>query len=585
MHTYLIKSCTIIDGTGHDSYTANLAITNGIISYIGTETPEAEHVIDGTGKTVTPGFIDIHSHGDVSAPYYRYMESSLMQGITTFVGGQCGYAPAPCDKYWTSQFIEMECLQRLSDIPGNVPLLGDPKKMEPLIYERFHIDFNWRTYHEYVKKLQEQGMGVNMIAYAGHGAIRAQVMGRDHRRTATQTEIDQMKEYLIEALDAGACGLSLGLDYAPGCFADQNELIQLCECLKTHNGMLTSHWRKTGLRDASARRQRRIDGVREMLELARKTGIQLQISHLMAGYEIYPSDNDTLAVCAVQETLRLVDEYRKTGVIVYIDVIPNMTGGIIYAPDLAMALLSEVFACGTREAFAKRLNDTEYRANLVHKVHTGQFYDLNPQIDPEWDRDCIILKCSKEKYINHNIYELAQDAKMDSVNFVLNLLAKDPYTKVFRRMRGVNPAAIAAMIQDSHAAIGTDSFTMDLTPLFIYEQKPDMPCHYPNPNTYHGMIHYIKNFPQECFEETIHKITGLPAEIMHLKNRGTLIEGNQADVLIFDPEHLSENVDLLDPRHYPSGMEYVFVNGVAAVADGKLTHTLAGKFLNWKTIN
>ena len=583
MHEYLIKNCRVVDGTGRDAYQANLAVSAGIISYLGPQKPQAKCVLEGTGKTITPGFIDIHSHGDVSAPYYRYMESCLMQGVTTLVGGQCGYAPAPCNKFWTSQFIEMECLQRFGTRPGDVPLLGPPEGMVPLIRERFGVDFDWRTYHEYVAKLSRQGMGINMVSFVGHGAIRAQVMGEDHRRAATQSEIDAMKEYLIEAMEAGACGLSLGLDYATGCFADSNELLQLCACLRLYQGILAVHWRKTGLRDATARRQRRIDGVREALELARKTGVQLQISHLASGYEIFPSDNDALAVCAARETLRLIEEYRAQGVNVYIDVIPNTTGGIIYAPDLAMALLPEVLSCGTREAFAERLTEPDYRASLIQRIHAGQFYDINPLIDPEWDRVCVILRCKRDSYVNRTILELAREAGIDSVEMVLRLLQEDPYTKVFRPMRGVQPAAIAEMINDPHASIGTDSFSVDLSPLFIYDQKPDMPCYYPNPNTYHGIIHYIQAYPQQRFEDTIHKITGLPARIMRLQDRGTITVGAKADLLLFDPHQLRTNSDLLDPRHSPSGMDYVFVNGVPAVVNGKLTYSLSGQFIHWQS--
>ena len=124
---------------------------------------------------------------------------------------------------------------------------------------------------------------------------------------------------------------------------------------------------------------------------------------------------------------------------------------------------------------------------------------------------------------------------------------------------------------------------MDLSPLFIYDQKPDMPCYYPNPNTYHGIIHYIQAYPQQRFEDTIHKITGLPARIMRLQDRGTITVGAKADLLLFDPHQLRTNSDLLDPRHYPSGMEYVFVNGVPAVVNGKLTYSLSGQFIHWQS--
>ena len=577
MHELIIKNGRIVDGTGRDIFFTDIAVNNGRISHIGKSEIEAVLEIDAQGMVVAPGFIDIHSHGDVSAPYYRYMQSSLMQGVTTLVGGQCGYMPAPCDRYWTSQFIEMECLQKFADELGVIPELGLPESMAPLIKERFGVDFDWRDFAGYVRKLRVQGIGVNIMAFAGHGAIRSQVLDYDYKRPAIDTEISAMNEYLEEAMAAGACGMSVGFDYAPGMYADRHEILKLLATVKRYGGIFATHWRRTGERTANASRRSRIDGIVEALELAAEAEVQLQISHLMTGYEIYPSDNDVLSVCSADETLAMIDAYRKRGLTGYHGVIPNITGGILLAPDLGMPFLKQMLECGSRGAFAEKLHDVSYLEALKKNVTTGSIYDVNPLIDPEWDARCTILSCKFDDYYKRSLRDISAELDMDSVSGLLTLLREDPYTKVFRPMQGVTPSNIKRLISDTHATIGTDSFSIDLTTRFPFAE--DMPLYYPNPNTYSGMFHYLLEYPEMRLESTIHKLTGLAASIMHLSDRGILACGNRADIVIFDPQKLELNESLTDPRRYPVGIEHVIVNGTAAVCFGEPMLTLSGKFI------
>lgn len=579
MHELCIQNGTIVDGTGKPAYQADILVNGGKITAIGHAEGEAAVTVDAAGLTVTPGFIDIHTHADVSAPYYRYMQSSLMQGVTTAVGGHCGYAPAPCDRYWTSQFIEMECLYRFATEPGVIPLLGDPEKMAPLIEERFHTPFDWRTYGEYAARLNRHGLGANLMAFAGHGAIRSQVMGWDYARPATQAETAAMAEYLLEALDAGACGLSIGLDYAPGAYADREELLTLLRCVREHGGIFTSHWRKTGIRDQSAGRQAKLNGIRETLQLALEAGVRLQLSHLSSGFDLYPY-SAALDERAAEETLKLVDCYREQGLDVCFDVIPHITGGILYAPDLAMPLLRDLLACGTRQAFSQKLRNEAYRGALLTRILGGAYYDINPLLDPAWDENCVITACAEGSHAGKTLREIARAQRTSSVEMYLKLLAADPYTKAFRPMRGVHPSAIKAFLAHVCASPGTDSFSIDLTTQFPY--GADMPLYYPNPNTYNGMLRYLKEYAPTPLTEAIHRLTGLPAAIMRLADRGELSPGKAADILIFDPNALDLNEDMLDPRRYPRGMRHVFVNGVEAVKDGAPTRSLSGRFIKYR---
>lgn len=577
MYDILIKNGMLIDGTGTAKRKADIAVKDGMIVQIGKICADnAINVIDASNKTVTPGFIDIHSHADVSVPYYPDMQSCLMQGITTVIAGQCGYAPAPCDKFWPSQFIEMECLYQFSTQPGVIPLMAPAEDMAPLIKNRFNTEFDWRSYHEYTARLKRTGLGANMRAYAGHGAIRTQVLGWDCKRHATDREIAEMQEYLIEAMDAGACGISFGLDYAPGAYASHKELLAMAKTAKKHGGMLAMHWRRTGIRDAGATRQPRINGIIEALEIAAEAEIRLQISHISSGYDIYPS-NPAINACAIQATLDLFDRYKQSGIDAWLDVTPDITGGIAFAPDLAMPLLGYMLPLQNRETFAAKLHEASYFDSIQKDILSGKLYEINPSIDPEWDTNFHITRHAKASYAEKTVADIAHELRMDSVSAYLELVKADPYAQVLRTTRGVTVATVQQLLDYPQAAAGTDSFAVDLTPLFAF--APDMPAHYPHPNTYCGMTNYLLKYSGGKLESAIHKITGLPAKMANLSDRGILIEGKAADIVIFDETQLDNNTSSFDPRKYPKGIDYVVVNGIVAVDEGKICNKRAGLFL------
>lgn len=573
MYDVIIKNGNIIDGTGRKRYCSNIGIKDDKIASIGTlPCDQAIRIIDATDSIVCPGFIDIHSHADVSVPYYPNMESCLMQGITTVVGGQCGYAPAPCDRFWTSQFIEMECLYAFATSPGVIPLLAPVDEMVPLIKQRFDVDFDWRTYHEYVSKIEHTGIGANMRMYAGHGAIRSQVLGWDHKRHATEAELHMMKDYLLEAMAAGACGVSFGLDYAPGAYASYDELRSLAETARDYGGMVAFHWRKTGVREAGALRQARINGILEAISVCKEVGVRTQISHIGSGFEVYPSDPDVVGA-AVKKTIDIIESARKEGADVYYDVIPNITGGICIAPDLAMPVLRYMLSYPDRDTFAASLSCSKRNA-IKKDILEGKLFDINPSLDPEWAQSLSIVKHRNEKYEGKTIYDISLQLNASPIDAYLSLIKEDPYALSFQSGRMNSTESIKHFLSYPLAGVGTDSFAVDLTPLFKY--KEGMPAHYPNPNTYCGMINYITKFAPGSLEETIRRITGLASEMAKLNDCGTIKEGLQADIVIFREGALDVNSSYLDPRQYPKGIQYVLVNGKLAVEKGRLTYSMSG---------
>ncbi len=575
----IIKGGTVYDGTGKAGFVADVGVKDGVIVKVGDLSGEqAAKTVDAAGKAVTPGFIDMHSHGDLTLPFYPEMESKVRQGITTIVGGQCGLSLAPCDQWWESQYFEHSQLAELGGDPFSPPYLVKADELSPLMERDFGYPIDWRSFGEYLASARKKGVGANYVPLVGHGTIRAQVLGPNFKRTATDEEIEQMKTYLHDAMKAGAAGMSSGLDYAPGIYCDFRELKAMCEVVAQYGGIYAPHWRKTGLREGTPKKQKKIDGIIESLELGLQTGVQVHLAHLTCGFDVFPNGDSYMAAAAAKRTLAVIDEYRQKGVRVTHDVIPNVTGGILLGPDLALYFMPWLQPCGSREQFAKNLHSASYRATIAKTIYSGQYYSINPQVDPDWARACTILAHKNPAYASKNLQDLAAEQGREPLDMAFDLLMEDPDTKVFEVVQGMVEAAVREFIADPHGVIGSDTFAFD--DKAIIPLGENMPPYYPNPNTYCGFVRYLCEFPQESFEATIHKVTGQPAGILGLCDRGIVAEGKKADLLVLDREHLRTNENHVDPRVWPDGVGYVFVNGEAAVWQGASTGSRSGQVLS-----
>lgn len=252
MYDIVIKNGIVVDGSGSPCYKADVAVDNGKIVQIGAlEDVSAQKTIDAQGKYITPGFIDMHSHADLTAVLCPDMEGLLGQGITTCFTGHCGMTMAPAGRYFMGMledvkaFEEIMPLQTYGKGPGSYPA-ADTQSLRKAFKSRFGVDMDWTTFADFRSRLEKDGIGVNMYMEVGHAQIRMDAMGFDYCRFATQEEIDVMKQHVEEAMQAGAAGLSFGLDYAPGKYASLDELKQLAQCLKPYNGILAAHVRNYG---------------------------------------------------------------------------------------------------------------------------------------------------------------------------------------------------------------------------------------------------------------------------------------------------------------------------------------------------
>ena len=323
MSTIYIKNGTVIDGSGAPRFKADILIKDDTILTIGPDLsarPElagdiaSADVIDAAGKTVTPGFINMHSHGDCSAAMYPDMESSLGQGITTEFAGHCGLGVAPIQKHWLYMFPEKKAFTRVNPEPiGGINPYGayivPAEAMRPAFKEAYGEELDWTTYGEYLDHLRRVGTGANLAAVAGQSLIRLQAMGLDYKRPATEEEICAQEEMLSEAMDGGALGLGLGLDYQPSLYASHEELVRLMTLVKERGGVVTAHTRHVP-NDYYGRDVNFCDGLKEFLELGLETGARLHISHIQNAYPASP-ESDEMARAGVNETLALVQEYRE----------------------------------------------------------------------------------------------------------------------------------------------------------------------------------------------------------------------------------------------------------------------------------
>ncbi|MEM4482124.1 MAG: amidohydrolase family protein, partial [Desulfurococcaceae archaeon] len=434
MFSILIIGGTIVDGFGNPPFEGCIGIEDDKIAFVGKLEEcrglDAKKVIEASNLFVSPGFIDLHSHFDETMLMYPSAECGLLQGITTAVGGNCGYSPAPLKKWWLWSFWEEEAIQRLYPYKyypesAVVPL----DEIKPLLRETLGLEINWSTFREYIDVLRATGIGVNIALQVGHNTIRAQVMGKDYKRKATTEEIREMKELVEEAMEAGAIGFSTGLDYEPGAYADTEEIIELAKVAAKYGGLYSTHWRRTGIRRGTSKLlPRKIEGIIEAIEVGRKAGIRVEISHLLPGYIVYP-DNEELWRVSARETIKTIEKARESGLEIGFDVIPTETGGVFKIKYLASLLSPCIRDAGNLERLGNLLRAKDYRDEVKRNIQEGKIYSLNPFYITDLAKHITIVKSNVDGISGFTLYEVSEKLNKDIVDLILDLLSEDPTTE------------------------------------------------------------------------------------------------------------------------------------------------------------
>lgn len=577
----LIKNAIVVDGTGSPAFKGEVALKGERIATIEEhDLGKAETVIDAKGKIVSPGFIDVHNHGDLSIIYCPTADGFLHQGITTFVGGNCSSSPAPF-----GDFVSFPMF--LNDIHKD--LQNDMYYLDPLLprdqfnerhKELYGWEIDWRTMGEFLEKVEDGGISPNYVPLLGHGPIRYCVMGHDYKRNATSEEIDSMQILVRQAMEEGCKGFSVGRDYEPSYYASFDELVLLASTVAEYDGIYTSHCLRTGLRKARRPGEFppiKINGLLEAINVGRKAKISVQISHLGSLYDVSPRGNKTLTEASVKATLKIVNDAREEGIDVSFDTIPGYRGfGTRTSVWLAGILLPWLKISGSKEQLGKALLMKQFREEIKETIWTGKWYSLNPNINPQWANRHTIMESKEERFLNKTVADIAKEIGVDHLDALMDIIASDPNTKTGNM--GMDDWAKMLFYKHPQIMLGVDTFAIDIN----WETKHP-PWNKPSENSFGGFPVFFKRTVRETgtlsIEEAVKKVSSLPASKFKLKDRGVLKPNAYADIVIMDLENITDKAEPLNPCIYPYGIECVIVNGTIVVEKSSHKGNRPGKIL------
>jgi len=521
----IIRNGKIIDGTGNSGYRADIGISYGKIMRIKPYLYlKAEKEIDASNHIVCPGFIDIHSHTDFILPFYSRMDSTIRQGITTTVTGMCGQglAPVPAEK--------MDEFKRI--FSDYIPLGMD-------------ITINWQTFEEYLDKMEKRRCPGNLAFSVGYSNIRIAGGQGFENRPPTDKEVKKMKEYLREAMEAGAFGLSTGLIYAPQVFASTKEIIKLAKVVAEYNGLYFSHIRNEG--------ENVVNAVKEFIEIVEKSGCAGgQIAHHKVAGKIYWG--------ASKETLSLIEEANARGISITCDQYPYRRG----MSTLVTALPPWIHEGGT-EKILERLKNPKDRKKIKKDIENGIEGWEN------WIRD----NGFDHIYVSLTKTDKWRDVKGKNISEITKLKGMaDDWETLFEMLIDENtaiPVTIESQGEDDIRRIMKSKYQMFGTDGMGIPRISALPALHPR---FYGVYpraieKYVREEGILTMEEAIRKMTSFPAQRLGLKDRGILAEGMCADIVVFNPEIIKDNATYLDTHQYPDGIPYVIVNGTIVVDNGK----------------
>jgi N-acyl-D-amino-acid deacylase len=529
MPDILIQDAVIVDGTGAPRFQADVAIQGDCIASIGSlDGASARTTIDAAGRVLLPGFIDMHSHADLSLLVEPEAESLVRQGITTVVTGQCGQSPAPLLGPYRD-----DALQTLSMLlPSQAAMPWDELS----------------TFASFLDYLQGAGTAPNVVPLVGQGMVRAAVMGFSSD-APSKGQMAQMQSLVHQALDAGAYGLSTGLIYPPGSFTTTPELVDVTGPVGQRGGLYFSHIRNEARGLAAS--------VSEAIEIGRRNGAAVQISHLKAAGR----DNWH----RVPAALELIDEARSQGLDVTADMYPY-TGGATYMA----ALLPRWALEGGTPGLLKRLDDPQEWQRIAQDLEGG---DSGIRAEVEWDK-VLISGSPDPAQSGRSIADLAAQESQEPVAWMLDAL-RAASGKMGMVALLIDEENIRLQLRHPAVMVGTDSLGVSAAgPMARGIMHPRF-C-----GTYARIFgQYVRDEGLLSLEEASWKASGFPAQKLGLAGRGLIREGLKADLVVLDPETVADRASFAKPLRYPVGIDNVLVNGELVVAGGEAVGARPGTVL------
>lgn len=587
----IIKDVQIIDGSGKPPYKGSIGIAGDKIRAIGEINGDSVYTLEAKGLHASPGWIDAHSHGDANLLFFPKAENYIKQGVTTFVGGQCGGSQGPIGDMIGLPGIAREYVGELE------PHKYYPKKqvypredVNEIMEKNYDWTVDWYSLGGWFKKVEEKGVSINAAPLVGQGTVRFHVMGNDYKRHSTEDELADMKELIHQAMEEGAIGMSTGLDYDPGVYASMDEINECVDILNEYDGVYCPHWRRTGRRREvkfGETRSNKVDGLLESINSCRVTGVKTNIAHLTPGWRLVPEGNDYMEEHNIRATLGFFDDALEEGLDISFDSMPwFLRGGFDVMPYLSSILTPWLREQGSREEFAEWLKVPDYREEVIDALKSGKWYirlAYNPNSNPQWAENIWISKHKDESAVGKNLAQVAEKRETDQINTWFDLICEDPNAMGYAAGTadtGNFPWKPYRALMFQHRV---GSLSLDQSVYNIKYQMKNPPYRMPGINAfsaYPGFINkMVKEFEIFSIEDAVYKMSTAAAEHHNLKGRGKITPGSFADITIFDYKKIEVMGTPVEPRQHPKGIEYVLVNGEIVVEKGKHTGATPGRIL------
>ena len=573
MFDTVIQNVKVIDGSGQDAFVADVAILDGTIQVVGKVDDTAKAVIDGTGKTLTPGFVDSHSHADWNVLAYPQNSVALAQGVTTQITGQCGQSPTPISDEYAYWGLWPDIHAFYGAEKERFENLGD---LHRFLREKYGIDEHFDTTEAFFKLWKKRGVAFNMLPLTGHNNIRAIVMGQDVARPATQDEIGQMCDMLRVELEAGYHGMSTGLDYYPGRYSQPDELLALARVLKEHDAIYTSHVRIVQQGWDGYPFKGELCGIQEAIRIGRETGVKVHISHVLPyGYHV-TEDFEARKALDAKVIRKMLEEALSEGIDITCDVMPGENGASYERDYMIALLLPWIKEAGGLEPFRSVLASDDFLTRLRDDVNSFKNTTLSMIWEPTLDDWLLVTHCSDTRYVGKTIREISRMMGSDHLEAICTVLRADYHTRIYWRMGSVSPAFLKEMLAFPRAFPSCDSHSCEVGQIFGDDKMLD-----PGPSwlTYNFAVRFIKEFGVLRLEDTIHRMTAFPLSQHGVTDRGQIRVGMAADLVLLDENKLDVNQDIFGEKRSPLGIEKVFVNGVCAFEHGAVTGSKSGALL------
>lgn len=525
----VVRGGTVFDGTGADGRVADVGLRGDRVAAVGDlSDASAALVVDAEGMAVAPGFINVLSWANESLLHDGRSQSDIRQGVTLEVMGE-GDSMGPL-----SPAMKAEGVKRQGDIKYEIA---------------------WTTLGEYLAHLERRGVSTNVASFVGAATVRMHEVGFDNRK-ATPAQLSRMQDLVRAAMREGALGVGSSLIYAPGSFADTDELVALTAAAHEYGGTYISHIRSEA--------DRFLEAIDELIEIGRRTGAGVQMYHMKpAGKANWHKSEAGLAK---------LNAARAAGIDVSANIYPYTAGAT--GLDAAMPLWVQE---GGHDKWVARLKQPAIRRRVIREMRGKPVGWENLYQAAGGPQNVILIGFKNDKLkplTGKTLAEVAQMRATSPEDTMIDLVIEDD-SRVGTAYFVMTEENIRRNVAWPWTAVGSDAESLAPEGVFLKSN--------PHPRAYGAFARFFAKYVREekviSLAEGVRRVTGLPAQQLRLKDRGRLAPGMMGDVVVFDPAKIQDHATFAKPHQYSTGVAHVFVNGVAVLRDGEHTGAKPGRFV------